>query len=126
MPSRLAQHEHYQYSALRNPEVDIRLLELLPGKLDNVIRVHIFHAPLRPSAEPTSNGSSLSEIQKTLPPGWSVYETVEGRYIFHHADSDISSWEHPDPELIPLDHKLSDNGDVRESGLVFEALSYTW
>ncbi len=53
----------------------------------------------------------IKELQKTLPSGWFVHETLDGRYIFEEERTSSSStilhttyttWTHPDPHF-PLD-----------------------
>lgn len=106
----------YQYSSLKNPE--IRLLELSPGHFDDALCAAIYPVPLNE----LSDAPDIQELRTTLPPGWAVYETVEGWYIFEHAETDVVSWTHPRPDYtVSLDAPVQ-----HEQPPDYEALSYTW
>jgi hypothetical protein len=116
----------YTYSKLRDPAVDIRLLELLPGDFHDKIRVRMSHVPLLQPQESATSRWSLSELKATLPNGWLAMETVEGRYIFQSEESDDTSWTHPDPQVNLASYDLVDDPFRSPFEPKFEALSYTW
>lgn len=67
---------------------------------------------------------SLKELQKTLPPGWRVWETIEGRILFEDIEMDMNSYMHPVPGFDKgLYSEVAEASIVRSS---FKALSYTW
>lgn len=78
----------YKYCPLDVELQEIRLLKLLPGTFDDDIRCEMFHAPLR---EPANSEQlpkvTVQELQKTLPRGWEVYETIDGRFAFINRDA---------------------------------------
>ncbi|KAL8365197.1 hypothetical protein RB595_004145 [Gaeumannomyces hyphopodioides] len=137
----------YKYRALADPAVDIRLLDILPGNLDDEISLHILHAPL-PKCRTLSSGKNnrhltLAQLQDTVPPGWVVRITTEGRYIFNSegdAQGKNWQWEHPDPTFDKTKYGLSTDPDLDDQSpgatpteetsppvpLKYEALSYTW
>ncbi|KAH8660426.1 heterokaryon incompatibility protein-domain-containing protein [Xylariales sp. PMI_506] len=136
--------EQYRYTELNHAVREIRLVTLQPGYGDEQIRLsirhHSFHPQETPSASPVV---SSREIQATLPDGWLVDQTLDGRYIFRQKRQTRSgtkgegnhegsggkpqtSWKHPRTADIPLPtrapyHALRDP-DIPS----FEALSYTW
>jgi len=119
----------YQYSKLLNEAEDVRLLTLLPGSFDDVIRITISHIRLtKPALLPTSvqQQPSLEELQRTLPPFWKVYETLEGQYLYEQVEDDYTTWTHPDPE-VPLPAYMPWQRETSSaSPHQYEALSYTW
>ncbi|KAF5677435.1 heterokaryon incompatibility protein [Fusarium denticulatum] len=83
-------------------------------------------------------------LELTLPPGWEVVETVEGRFVFMSESDDASSeeseendesdesdegsgrvhtWQHPDPTIDPVLYELP---PLNPAEPAFEALSYVW
>ncbi|PLN79936.1 heterokaryon incompatibility protein-domain-containing protein [Aspergillus taichungensis] len=61
----------------------------------------------------------------SLPQGWEAHETLEGRIIFHHSESDLVTW---DPPVSDFEKALYDPTELEDSPLspFFEALSYVW
>ncbi|KAF4452329.1 heterokaryon incompatibility [Fusarium albosuccineum] len=120
----------YTYSPLKNPQRDIRLVELRPGSRDDDIRVRISHAALEPLPEQKDQTAiNLEKLQSSLPPDWTVRKTYEGRYLFRNTQGgrDVSTWEHPDPKFGYSSHRHGTAHDVAaQQTLVFEALSYVW
>lgn len=116
----------YKYSKLENEAQDIRLVTLLPGERDDVIQIRIFHTPLAAPSNFESQSLPLQDIQKTLPPGWRVHKTVEGRVIFSEYETDNTSWTHPDAKFDtePLDTIPGEL--VTDYQPKYDALSYTW
>ncbi|KAF1363555.1 HET-domain-containing protein [Lizonia empirigonia] len=114
----------FQYRPLDVRKRELRILRLQPASWAADIELHLQHRPLheRPSAETPRR--SLAEVQGTLPPGWTVYETLEGRYLFESGAGGYCSWTHP------LDGGDEDTYSCVEAGgdetCAFEALSYTW
>ncbi|KAF5622962.1 heterokaryon incompatibility protein [Fusarium sp. NRRL 52700] len=80
-------------------------------------------------------------LELTLPSGWEVFETIEGRFIFTSESDDASSekhdeggendegnrivhtWKHPDPTIDPALYELPPLNPAQPA---FEALSYVW
>ncbi|KAH8589927.1 hypothetical protein B0O99DRAFT_522226 [Bisporella sp. PMI_857] len=85
----------YRYSELLNKKLDIRLVTLLPGKYDDDIKFRISHVPSLKRADRPSALMSLKELQESLPPGYTAYETVEGMYFFGHDEMEETSRWHP-------------------------------
>ncbi len=69
---------HYKYLPLED-ENSIRLMTVLPGKFDDLIRAEITHEPLVP---PDKVVLSVKEINRSLPQNWEARETLEGRILF--------------------------------------------
>lgn len=111
----------YQYKPLSGN--DFRLLHLAPGKWDDMIRlvfsqVGLAASPVKPDAR-----LSLDELRATMPDAWSVYETMNSRYIFER-DDEMTSWIHPRPDF---DQSLySGYPPTPLATSEFEALSYVW
>jgi hypothetical protein len=66
----------YEYVPFQNPKQDIRLVELLPGKFEDDIKVRIHYASLSPPPAGARSRPRIGEIKKTLPKGWKVYQTA--------------------------------------------------
>jgi len=128
--SEIDQLEPYQYSPLANPERDIRLLRLFPGRFEDPIRISIFHASLADEPKPRRPPTRLTraEMKAKLPPDWDVWETIEGHYIFCERLSDMwvrKQWACPIEGMDPSMYSVSeDNIPCFEPQ--YEALSYTW
>ncbi|KAH7625287.1 hypothetical protein B0T09DRAFT_68461 [Sordaria sp. MPI-SDFR-AT-0083] len=101
----------YTYQTLENPG-HIRAVTLLPGDFDedfyDDIIIHISCASMRVSqANATSQTRmTLQEVTAALPPGWTVGETWDNRYIFGRVDHgrrderfSQKCWSHPDRRL---------------------------
>ncbi|KAF5568270.1 heterokaryon incompatibility protein [Fusarium napiforme] len=135
--------QFYKYRALESP-LHIRLIHLLPGNPDEDIRLRILHELLRKPEQPRSQRLSWKQLQRTLPPGWEVVETIEGRFVFMSGSDDASSeeseesdesdesdegsgrvhtWQHPDPTIDPALYELP---PLNPAEPAFEALSYVW
>ncbi|KAI3395932.1 hypothetical protein diail_643 [Diaporthe ilicicola] len=121
----------YVYSELKDPEYDIRLVTILPGKDGSPMKLQIFHARLEPVLLGTqSNRTSREDLERNLPQGWRLGETLEGRYIFDRLDDETGDWEaawsHPDPGLDSSSYTTEVKDDLVTSSVKFEALSYCW
>lgn len=72
----------YYYHPLRDSE--IRLIQLHPAQQihdDNLLT--IFHQPLNARKDESKTARlTRTQLQSTLPAGWEVFETPEGRYLF--------------------------------------------
>lgn len=123
----------YEYSSLNLDRGEIRLMTLLPGEFDDPVRISLHHAVLQiPDNGFHGTGSvDLDTLRKTLPPGWSVELTFEGRVLFFRPEGRDrtrwrSQWTHPDPsheqEFEVPGQPLRLHSDQPE----FEALSYCW
>jgi hypothetical protein len=116
--------ERYQYEPLQDPDVDIRILTLLPGEFDDQITVQIHHVSLLPKEMPeTMKRMTIEELQETVPEGWEVFETYERRFVFADPRGD-TRWVHPAPEF---EEELYSSRQEREVASVdYAALSYEW
>jgi hypothetical protein len=127
----------YKYDELKNG--DIRVLDILPGDKHDGIRFQIAHIPMVDPI-PRTGRLSRAELQATLPSGWEVFETPEGRYLFCYDPEDDSSldeddedeaeflttWVHPDTTLSPENYELPPDEQLWKNEPPFEALSYVW
>jgi len=77
-------HARYEWHPLA--EDDIRVITLLQGRFDDDIRIQIEHTQLPVPVDPASARRPIEELRKTLPPGWSAEETLDGRYIFFREE----------------------------------------
>ncbi|PSN63102.1 HET-domain-containing protein [Corynespora cassiicola Philippines] len=119
----------YAYQPLEE-ENGIRLIKLYPGTFDDNIRVEFIHSNI-PSSSSTKKWKDerlpLEELRKTLPVGWGVGKTGEGRYLFYRSFPDPetpSRWEHPDPTVDPT--LYAGVPPSPEYSPRYEALSYAW
>jgi hypothetical protein len=90
----------YKYQPLDEEAQEIRLLKLLPAEnLDDDIEIEIFHAPLiEPEREPDTR-FDFEELEKTIPEGWALRKSEDGRYIFRNKHNGETLWGHPDPNV---------------------------
>lgn len=116
----------YQYSKLVDEARDIRLITLLPGKVDDDIEFTITYTPLIKPAERHTQRLSLKQVQETLPLGWDVYETTEGRYLFERLETEQTSWAHPLSHIDRFSYELPPEDAEPDFSPKYEALSYTW
>ncbi|KAI1280101.1 heterokaryon incompatibility protein-domain-containing protein [Xylaria sp. FL0933] len=117
----------YRYRYLDDPNKDIRIATIIPGRYGDSIRLHIHHVVLEELSSTCSKPRRLAidEIQKTLPDGWTAYETIEGRCLFV-SDNDVT-WDHPTPNVEHSFYTLDPVANqASPSGVSFEALSYVW
>ncbi|KAK6446924.1 hypothetical protein FP744_10003174 [Trichoderma asperellum] len=78
----------YHYHPLQDSE--IRLIQLHPAQqyCDDIL-LTIFHQPLNARKEQSKTTRlSRTQLQSTLPKGWEVFETPEGRYLFCNDPDD--------------------------------------
>ena len=118
--------EPYGYKPLNVGANEIRILNLLPGDFDDDIRLTISHSPLIIPEDAPSQRMSLSELQESLPHGWTIHENFEGRYIFENESNDEVSWTHPDPNLDRARYEVPVSGAELDFEPIYEALSYVW
>ncbi|PON26267.1 hypothetical protein TGAM01_v204743 [Trichoderma gamsii] len=88
----------YHYRPLRDSE--IRLIQLHPAQqTHDDILLTIFHRPLN-ARKDESNPTRLTrtQLQSTLPAGWEVFETPEGRYLFCNDSTDEGESEDDDDD----------------------------
>lgn len=116
--------EHYKYSELADPNVDVRLLRLLPGEFDDDLSATLLHVPLRKVECAPQARVSLKDLRQTLPPGWKVGETLEGDYLFMNPSIQTTSWQHPNPDISPDSYETQKLSEQFQPN--YEALSYTW
>ena len=105
------------------------MLTLLPSQgINDDIRITISHVPFIVEENGQSARSDIEEIRKSLPDGWGVYETVEGRLLFRYWDGKDkclkSTWK------SPCHNNLNESSWETQKNITFkpkfEALSYTW
>jgi len=115
----------YTYTKLEGS--GIRLITLLSGASGDDIYIDITHVPLLPREATKPPLLSVQQLEASLPSGWSVYETVSGRFSFWppRDQSSITTWEHP---VEGFDKSLYiKSTEERESfEPKYEALSYEW
>ncbi|KAI1768943.1 heterokaryon incompatibility protein-domain-containing protein [Hypoxylon sp. FL1150] len=116
----------YQYTRLNVAEEEIRLLTLLPGSHDAPLIAIISHVPLKLPMERKTVRLNIEALEKTLPTGWSVGETYEGRYIFWIAETEQTFWHHPDPTVDVALYEGFTDDPPHDYKPKFEALSYVW
>lgn len=117
----------YIYSKLNHEKGEMRLISLLPSTFHELIKIEIRQVSLPSIDENSFPSLDASQVQETLPDGWTVYQTFENRYIFENDSTQHTFWEHPDPEQEALLRgKAEDGGRPCQSPQVYEALSYTW
>ncbi|KAI9687976.1 MAG: hypothetical protein M1820_010374 [Bogoriella megaspora] len=115
--------EPFHYDPLDLDNQEIRLIKLLPGNFSDAIRVVIAHIPL--SIDDTITPSDdLNALQQTLPNGWQVRKTLEGRLIFSRGRE--TTWTHPDPIQSAHLQATSALLEPEISQPKYEALSYWW
>lgn len=122
-------HTDYEYKKLEHQD-DLRLVTILPGHFEDLIRLEISHVPLPLCPPPASRRLALAELKKTLPPNWDVHEArASSRFLFSHTDPETgaqtSSWAHPTDTIDPSLY-LDSNEDSKHYEPKYEALSYTW
>lgn len=122
----------FEYLPLNDQEQDIRLLDLEPGRECDPLVLQIRHAALRvPMTTPSSHPHprlSVSELQQTLPKGWTVFETDgPGRkFLFEHEETDSTSWTHPDTSFDTGLYAPLEELPPAAFEPDYEALSYVW
>ncbi|KAF2166901.1 hypothetical protein M409DRAFT_22953 [Zasmidium cellare ATCC 36951] len=129
-PSSLPEIPEYQYATLNHSIKETRLAELLPGKYDDDIHLKIHCVSLSSSngARPELSGFAVGDLQKDLPPDWTVRETINGRFIFerkkdYRPDEPYeTSWEHPKAKFEPVPN----NYNLLHTKPQYEALSHAW
>jgi hypothetical protein len=114
----------YVYQPLNKAADEIRMIKLFPSRFDDEIRFEILYTALGRAPLPTPNLKNLEEIQKTLPAGWNVFETLGGRYLFEDEPADHTTWTQPDIGLNDSPTKSANTCDQVDQG--YEALSYAW
>jgi hypothetical protein len=122
----------YVYKGLQDEVGELRLVALQPGSYHDVLRCEFVHCPLvEPELAAKDERLPISELQETLSDGWTVEQTLDGRYLFMSPrNSGIpNSWKHPDANCDPKAYELpkrpaGDDSLYHEPP--YEALSYTW
>ncbi len=121
-------HPPFEYLQLDDEQKEIRLLSLESGQECDPLVLQIWHASLR--MPPTSRHPRLSvgELQKTLPKGWTVFETdgPRRRFLFEHEETDKTTWTHPDLSFDPGSYTPLDELPPALFEPDYEALSYVW
>ncbi|XXG99288.1 Thiosulfate sulfurtransferase rdl2, mitochondrial [Hypoxylon texense] len=118
----------YRYTPLDVAKQEIRLVKLLPGDFDRDIYIQIIHQPLKepePPADDLPKRLSIGELQGTLPDGWTIKETIEGRYLFISETTNTTSWDHPSAS-VPKSAYAIRLDNTRQALPKYDALSYTW
>lgn len=115
----------YRYTPLLDKANEIRLVTLLPGLVNDPITIEIDHTPLIPPSRHDSGRFNLSQLRKSLPSGWRVWETLESKFLFASESDWKYTWSHPDESLDKSCYELSED-PYGTSEPAYEALSYTW
>ncbi|RYP71140.1 hypothetical protein DL769_004751 [Monosporascus sp. CRB-8-3] len=120
----------YQYQALDPAKDQFRLVTILPDQPNQPIRLRISPAPLSQAAQgPASRQLHLDQIRGSLPKGWGVYKTLEGRVFFTNPNfldnGTYTAWRHPDPSY-PREYYEEARNDINQASVKYEALSYVW
>lgn len=121
--------DDYAYSPLSDPHLDIRLVELLPGAIGEIIRVRIHHVPLLEPEPKEDPRMPVKKLAETCPKPWNVCRNLEGRALFWRREGDgaiTTSWRHPEPEFDSAQYELPTLENGNTLGSKFEALSYAW
>lgn len=126
IPERVVEMLPYGYSKFSGEAQEIRLVTLLPGETDEAIRLVLSHTPLVMPDERPPQKMCLGDLQATLPPVWTVFETLERRFIFEHDESQDTLWEHPDQGFNRALYEPHPELPYPGFRPVYEALSYTW
>jgi hypothetical protein len=71
----------YEYTPLADPDADARIVELLPGKFDDDVKVRIHHVTLKHPDRPGDWREELKEVRNKLPEGWEVFKTVGRNHV---------------------------------------------
>jgi hypothetical protein len=138
--SQLESLPDYEYSPLREPERDARLVELLPGQFDDDVRIRIHHVTLTPPPEGGGWRVDLAQVRSDLPSGWEAFQTmsefaicdvvglyrtqlVDRRYFFRNMETGKVQWEHPNPNFHRRKYELPPKDG---SFPPYETLSYVW
>src|SRR5436190_3937385 len=118
--------EPYEYRMLDPETQEIRILLLLPGEFNSDIRIRLSHVPLVVPDEIFSKEISLEALERTLPPGWKAFETLDHRIIFLECRTGATVWIHPTPDIDPALYTRSTSDKYPGFQPQFEALSHTW
>jgi hypothetical protein len=122
LPHRQVKAPPFQYAKLIGDE--IRLVTIVPApSFDHNLNLRISHAPLEQPPERAEIRLARTEVQKTLPTPWLVFESLEGHYLFMKDETDTASRIHPDPAVDPAIWRRSPLPDYEPR---YEALSYCW
>ncbi|KAK1954614.1 hypothetical protein LY78DRAFT_686808 [Colletotrichum sublineola] len=112
--SRLEDLPDYKYTPLDDPNQDVRIVELLPGKFDDEIIIRIHHIRLTP---PPQRG----KVWKTT-----LAEIVDRRFFFRDMKTGKTQWEHPRTKLHPRRTIQYEVPPKDASFPQYETLSYVW
>ena len=122
----------YIYNELEAEVGELRLVDLQPGSYHDTLQCNIVHCPLlEPKAAAKDERLPISNLQRSLPDGWIVERTLDGRYLFMSPrHSGISnSWKHPvanfDEKAYELPKRSADDASSWHVP-PYDALSYTW
>jgi hypothetical protein len=122
----------YKYQALDPIHDEIRVLHLLPGALNDPIRLSIEHTPFKSSLadEPwLAFDEDLRIAQEALPSNWKAHRTLEGRPIYScWAEDELAytTWEPPISTMEELGCYQTPISQREVFKAAFEAVSYTW
>jgi hypothetical protein len=118
----------YKYRALNRERDEIRLVKVFPGRFEDALQLKIVHAPLIVPEPVQDESLSFNQLLETIPEPWTVYKTMEGRYIFYNTATKLTQWDHPDPIIREEEGFYSDVISPLYPGYTpqYEALSYAW
>lgn len=110
----------YQYRPLENDQDEIRLVTLLPGDVNDPIRLSIHHAPFTRSADAPGKKGDRDRVQAIVPYPWSAEETFDGDILYLNKVTNETSWTYPHTGgTLPIVDEVKLHPH-------YEALSYTW
>ena len=119
----------FMYNKLNKQAEEIRLVDLLPGDLDDPVRLQVHHFSLLLSKGRQRDDTpriSFAEVERSLPAAWSYYKNLEGRPFFGNRDTGEISWEHPDPKFDKSLLVVEGLKEHKDGFVEYEALSYVW
>lgn len=76
----------YKYARLGAPNREIRLMTLLPGNSDEDIHITIAHHAFDGQPRIRKAKKITQEHRDSLPAGWIVCVTFEGRFLYEYTD----------------------------------------
>lgn len=110
----------YQHRPLERDQDEIRLVSLLPGNINDPVRISIYHTLLVPSASAQGKKGKRDGLETAVPYPWSAEETSDGDTLYLNKNTNETSWTHPSRDS-PL--PAVEEPDFHPH---YEALSYTW
>lgn len=109
----------YQYKPLRDVPPEIRLIHLLPGQSNDLIKIRIYHSTLSLSTRspPKQNLTQVDRSRGLVPQPWDIEETEDGDCILFNFVTG---------ETRHLSSTAPLGDEAPEDQPRYEALSYAW